>query len=129
MADQSPEYGHGQAGLSSHEVHWRYNALLDVPPVFLVTKTDPMDFRMAMAGFVDGRNVNDFEITPALPELTVEDREPAIQAVKDFTRGRESLTFPDRFADGKRYRHVFENGLCRHSYRGVVAFVPEVHRT
>ncbi|MEE8440650.1 MAG: hypothetical protein V3S41_02930, partial [Spirochaetia bacterium] len=41
------------------QVHWRTNQLLDVPPVLLVTECDLFEFRKAMAGFIDGRHVND----------------------------------------------------------------------
>jgi hypothetical protein len=33
--------------------------LLDVPPVSFITRGDPFQFRVKMARFVDGRNVND----------------------------------------------------------------------
>lgn len=179
-----------EPGLSSHEVHWRYRTLIDVPPAYLVTRDDPMNFRVAMAAFVDGRNVNDvlyravlairteYELDPfpymvSLPELRAEfpvdirpiddepghvvgivseprslhavpwtsipenivpvvqglSREPAIQSLKDLTRSGEEILLPDRADEGNRYHHRFLDGQYVHSYRSVVVFVPEVHRT
>jgi len=45
--------------LSWNQIHWRTSELLDVPPVLLVTECDPLEFRKAMAAFIDGRYVND----------------------------------------------------------------------
>lgn len=54
--DTDPSSG---ASLTSDQVHWRTNRLLETPPVLLVTESDPLCFRKAMASFIDGRHVND----------------------------------------------------------------------
>lgn len=41
------------------QIHWRGNDLLDVPPVLLVTELAVLQFRQAMARYIDGRYSND----------------------------------------------------------------------
>ena len=42
-----------------NQVHWNATALLEVPPVMLVTEYEPVRVRQMLATFVDGRHVND----------------------------------------------------------------------
>ena len=41
------------------QIHWRGNDILDVPPILLVTEMSVLQFRQAMARYMDGRHVND----------------------------------------------------------------------
>ena len=45
--------------LTSDQVHWRTNPLIEVPPVRLVTEMDPVALRTMLARFIDGRHIND----------------------------------------------------------------------
>jgi hypothetical protein len=47
------------AEVTSDQVHWRFHELIEVPPVLLISRVEPVTFRMAMARHVDGRHVND----------------------------------------------------------------------
>ena len=171
------------------QVHWRTNQLLEVPPVLLVTECDPLEFRKAMARFIDGRHVNDalyravlairreFDLDPypyvvALPEHAAEmpvdvravsgeesqlvgivslprsiheppfllpqpnadvadvahirRREYAIQLLKDLSRDGSEISINDIGDRDDRFLHSFVDGMYRHSYRYVAAYVPEV---
>lgn len=46
-------------GVTFNQVHWNASHLLEVPPVYVVTEYEPVRMRQQLAGFVDGRHVND----------------------------------------------------------------------
>lgn len=48
-----------RVSLTSDQVHWRSNPLLEVPPVRLVTEMDPVALRTMLARYIDGRHIND----------------------------------------------------------------------
>ena len=56
---QDDSHAPAAASMTSGQVHWRTSRLLEVPPVLLVTECDPLNFRKAMASFIDGRHAND----------------------------------------------------------------------
>jgi hypothetical protein len=47
------------APVTWNHLHWHTNDLLEVPPVLLTTELSAMRMRQALAGFIDGRHVND----------------------------------------------------------------------
>lgn len=50
---------HEPPGVTLNQVHWHASQLLDVPPVSVVTEYEPIRLRQQLAGYVDGRHVND----------------------------------------------------------------------